>query len=381
MSDQAAIKLEKFNHAFSKALQESAEASGAGLGQALRDNYYFDAVRWPDKAARNIAKHKAIQSLCLPEKHNIEVTTQCILKCDFCVLHSGALLKKRSKAFMGFADFQQLFFQIEPYLSHIEFTGGEPLLNRDLLRMVALCNSYSIKTTIATNAQLLNDNRIEEVLDAPPSVLLVAYEGGHANSYRAHRKGGNFQRLTDNLARLIERKKQRRQSYPRIQLQTVVSRKTVSQLDHFWEDAENSGVDSACIKPIFIWPDGTEDYQRLMINEYLIPGHPLSYHTISPTGELEPTGVPDYCPNTKTVHIGTGGEVVPCWYNLLTSPSMGKVTERHFFDIWFSEDYQEFRQKMASHTAYEHKCRHCIGIYKPELFVSRTFRPNLHELN
>lgn len=371
-SEQARDRLEEFNAVFDKTLSMISQSTNCS-NKLEEDNYYFDILRWPSKAMQNFAKHKTIQALGLPEKHNIEVTTQCVLKCDFCVLHSGALLKKRRKAFMTSAKFERLFSQMEPFITHIEFTGGEPFLNNDLFKMIDLCNQSAIKTTIATNAQLLTADKIEKVLNSPPSILLVAYEGGHENSYDAHRKGGSFQKLKRNLDNLIERKKNKGQSYPRIHLQTVVSRKTVSQVEQFWEDAKNSGVDSACIKPIFIWPDGPDEYQRLMIDEYLIPEHPLSYHTLNSNGKLNVTSIPNFCPNTKAVHIGTDGEVVPCWYNLLSSPTMGNITEKHFFEIWFSDNYIEFRKKMAAHTAYTHKCRHCIGIYKPDLFEVRSY--------
>ena len=373
-TDRARRKFDAFRKVFNEALKEKMGDNPIKDVGLTEDNYYFDAIRWPEEAYRNYAKQKAIRALGLPEKQNVEVTTQCIFKCEFCILHSGALTGVRKKAFMGYAEFESFFFQIEPFLTHIEFTGGEPLLNKDLFRMVRLCNRHQVKTTVATNAQLLNQKKTEEMLDAPPCVLLVAYEGGDERSYVAHRKGGDFSALEDGILKLVERKRMKGQAYPRIQLQTVVSKKTVGQLANFWEYAEKIGVDAACVKPVFIWPDGPPEYRQMMIDNYLIPDHLLSYHALTLDGKLKETGVPNYCPNTRTVHIGAGGEVIPCWYNLLSSMPMGNVLEEHFIDIWFSEGYEEFRGKMASHTAYAHQCRHCIGIYNEKLFELRHFK-------
>ena len=345
--------------------------------QNLFSPYYIDEERWGGNAYDQNCIRRIVQfEAGLPQKINIETTTQCMLKCDFCVIHSGALDARRSKRFLDYEDFSRIIDSIQFFTTHIEFTGGEPLLNRSLGRMIALCNQKRIKTTLATNAQLLNRRRRQGLLDDAPTTLLIAYEAGHTDSYSKHRIGGTFKRFEKNLLAIIAERRERGTQYPRIQLQTVVSKKTLPYLDHFWEVAGDLGVDSACIKPVFIWPDGDRKYFETMINEYILSGHPLSYHHLDTGGRLEETGIANVCPNIYTTHIGTGGEVVPCWYNLLSSPSMGNVLQKAFVEIWFSEDYMRFREKMTQHTAYTHGCKFCIGIYKPELFKNRSYKKN-----
>jgi radical SAM protein with 4Fe4S-binding SPASM domain len=351
----------------------SKHESGITL-KKFNEDYYADLKRWPDYAIKNIAKQRAIKKFNLPEKHNFEITTQCLFKCEFCVLHSGALSSKRQKKHMSLNDFETIIEHMKDYVTHIEFTGGEPLLNSNLFEMINICNSNHIKTTLATNAKLLNDKNINKLIKHPPSILLIAYEGGNDLSYNLQRKGGNFNSLRNNIIALINQKKNKYKNYPRIFLQTVVSKITLNSLDKFWEDAQHLNVDAACIKPIFIWPDGSNSYQKMMIDNYLVLDHALSYYKTGSDGSISTTCVDNYCPNIKSVHIGTGGEVIPCWYNLLTSPSMGNVTSSHFFDIWFSDNYIKFRNFMTEHKAYNHKCKFCIGIYKPELFTTKYFK-------
>ncbi len=343
--------------------------------QGKHTSYYYDGIRWPGPdALRNFTKHKAARAVGLPLKFNVEVTTQCVFKCEFCVLHSGRLAKKRSQLFLSYNDFARLFLQIQPFTTHIEFTGGEPLLNKDLSRMIALCNEAKIKTTVATNAKLLTAANVEKLLADAPSTLLIAYESGQVEAYEHHRIGGNLEVLEHNIKGFISERDQRGLSYPRVQLQTVVSRETVAHMDSFWRDAQLLDVDEACSKPIFIWPDGDDAYWELMRRKYLIPDHPLSYYQTDAEGKLRETGIQGYCPNTENVHLGADGSVVPCWYNLLSSPQLGNALQTPFVDIWFSDAYEDFRTAMKNHTAYTHGCRYCIGIHKPELFQRKTFR-------
>ena len=352
-----------------KGLMEFYDHFKAALATTLKENapqpsYYYDSQRWSTAGAlRNRAKHKAAQAAGLPLKVNVEVTTQCVFKCEFCVLHSGRLAKKREQLFLSYENFVRLFLQIQPFTTHIEFTGGEPLLNRDLPKMIALCNEAQIKTTIATNAKLLTATKVEELLTNAASNLLIAYESGQVKAYEHHRIGGKLEVLERNIKSFIHER----------------DRETVGHMENFWRDAQLLDVDEACSKPIFVWPDGDKQYWQLMRQKYLIPDHPLSYYTTDDQGNLNETGIKGVCPNTSNVHLATDGQVVPCWYNLLSSPQIGNALDQPFVDIWFSETFISFREAMKNHTAYAHGCRFCIGIHKPELFNKKTFRQETRE--
>ncbi len=97
--------------------------------------------------------------------------------------------------------------------------------------MVRLCNDWSVKTVIATNAKLLDEKRIDALLTDPPSELLVAYETGQVEAYEKHRRGGNLELLVHNIKGFVEERNRRGQPSPRVKLQTVVSRETVSHME------------------------------------------------------------------------------------------------------------------------------------------------------
>lgn len=308
----------------------------------------------------------------LPEKCNYEIVSRCVLRCDFCVLHSGRLRKRRQTDMMTIDDFDSIFRGMERFTTHIEFTGGEPLLNDDLFMMLKQCNDLGIKTTVATNAALLDENRRKKLLDNPPTILLAAYETGEETSYNKLRKGASFFKMRSNIRSLSHEKKLNGSLFPRIQLQMVVSKKTLPFVDDFWEAAKKDGADTASIKPILVWPDGGDAYHDHMIKEYLIPGHRLSYHSLASNGGLAHTRKPGHCPNVRQVHIGCSGEVIPCWFNLLSMPSMGNCIDSAFLDVWFSNEYKNYRKIMVEGEAVPH-CRYCIGIYDHRLFRNQDF--------
>ena len=92
----------------------------------------------------------------IPKLINWSITSQCNLKCEFCFrLHDCEAT---------FEDKKIIFDKIlESGVEQITFTGGEPLLEKNIGYFAELCNVHSIKSSIHTNATL--SNRFYEVCD------------------------------------------------------------------------------------------------------------------------------------------------------------------------------------------------------------------------
>jgi len=92
----------------------------------------------------------------IPKLINWSITSQCNLKCGFCF--------KLHDCEATFEDKKIIFDKIlESGVEQITFTGGEPLLEKNIGYFAELCNDHSIKSSIHTNATL--SNRFYEVCD------------------------------------------------------------------------------------------------------------------------------------------------------------------------------------------------------------------------
>jgi len=318
--------------------------------------------------ARALAKKVLQYRFGLPSKCNIEAISTCILKCEFCILRD--LKKYRRKVRMTYDDFLKIWRYMEPFTTEVEFTGGEPLLNKDVFSMIAEARRTDVFTTLTTNAQLLDQKTCNKILDAAPSRILIAYDGVDADTYESLRVKADFGCLKNNIKYLCSQKRERALEYPKVDLQMVVNRRNVDDIISYWQDAVDLGADCALLKPLFVWPNSDLQTRQKMIDEYLIPRNSLSYHDVSEQGELMDTRRPGVCPNVQKVHIGSGSEVIPCWYRLQETYKAGYCAERPFIDIWFSEEYVEYRRRMQQEEVAE-GCRRCIGIYKPRLFIKK----------
>ena len=97
----------------------------------------WEVVRKPDVCGR-------------PHHVQLEVTTHCNLACYMCVRNEVI----KNPRHLSLADFQRLFDQIQP--RRLTLSGaGEPLLNPDLVAMVAHASRHGAATMVPTNGTLL----------------------------------------------------------------------------------------------------------------------------------------------------------------------------------------------------------------------------------
>ena len=90
----------------------------------------------------------------------VEITNICNLKCSFCSP------SKRVQRYMNLEEFEQICKKICEYTDLIALhVKGEPLLNPSLESMLKVCEKYSLKVNITTNATLINQ-KIDIILNS-----------------------------------------------------------------------------------------------------------------------------------------------------------------------------------------------------------------------
>lgn len=97
------------------------------------------------------------------DKIRILVTSRCNYRCSFC--HNEGQPKNKSMAQLSYNQLKTLIDIIfDQNVSEICFSGGEPFLNKDIVKMIQYA-SYNTACDIscATNLSLITDEQIEEL--------------------------------------------------------------------------------------------------------------------------------------------------------------------------------------------------------------------------
>ena len=95
----------------------------------------------------------------------IEITNICNLNCKFC----PSLNRKQES--MSSSNFEKIILKIKDYTNHIYLhVKGEPLIHKDLDKILKIANKYNLNVNITTNGRLLeskldiiNNNKVRQI--------------------------------------------------------------------------------------------------------------------------------------------------------------------------------------------------------------------------
>lgn len=169
----------------------------------------------------------------------IEWTGVCNLRCPFC----ATTTKKWGPDVPGYMKLD-LYKQVVDeaaaegvYSAKLSFRG-EPTLHRQLPEMVAYAKAKGILDVyFNTNATLLDEKLIHQLIDAGLDRISVSFEGTTKEAYEAYRVGARFHTVIENVWCLRRIRDERGLGHPQIRVQAVVLpelRDSFQQYVEFW---------------------------------------------------------------------------------------------------------------------------------------------------
>ena len=90
------------------------------------------------------------------------------------------------------------------------FLRGEPLLHKEIDKMVVICKQKNIKTEIHTNGMLLTKDKGKKLLDAGVDMVSFSIDGLDKEYYERYRVGAKLDRTVNNVIEFLKLKKAHR---------------------------------------------------------------------------------------------------------------------------------------------------------------------------
>jgi len=175
----------------------------------------------------------------------------CNLSCPFCP--TGQKRQSRTQRNLDFNDFRKIVDVLGPYLIHIDLVNwGEPLLNEKLFQMITYAKQYRCDIKIDTNLNLLTKDGAERLVLSGLDKIVVSLDGLAPQTYARYRRGGDFQKVMDNLKLLIATRTKMQSKKPYITWQFLVFRHNEHEIQQARELGEKLGVDHVGITKAFI---------------------------------------------------------------------------------------------------------------------------------
>jgi len=145
----------------------------------------------------------------LPFTLGIDPGNVCNLQCPLCPTGRGDMRVKRG--FMDFGLFKLIFDQLKDSLSVINlYNWGEPLLNRDLIKIIRYIKdaNKSIQVITSTNLNIKNEGFLGDLVNSGIDKIIVSCDGASKETYEKYRIGGDFNLVMENLRFLIKKNKE-----------------------------------------------------------------------------------------------------------------------------------------------------------------------------
>ena len=316
----------------------------------------------------------------LPRSLYLETTSRCNSLCETCILTFGGREPQKD---LSWNEFRRVVDQF-PVLERVLLHGiGEPLLNRELPRMIAHLKARGATVLFNSNAITLSAKRGRALSDVGLDELRVSLDASTRATYARIRGVDAFNRVVENLERLAGDKRARAASQPRVSLWFTALKDNIDEIPGLVPLAVRAGASGIHLQRLVYNGLGlaTEEqslYGRLEEREaglirataaaaraegieFSASGATAPEVSLAPAREGQPWSA---CRRPWTlVYVTVHGNVLPCciapW---ITSHYdgiiLGNLYRDSLEDLWWGDRYLAFRTAIQTDVPPE-PCRGC----------------------
>jgi MoaA/NifB/PqqE/SkfB family radical SAM enzyme len=312
----------------------------------------------------------------------LEVTNRCNLLCETCPRTFEDL---EPPADMSWELFRSIIDQV-PGLVRVVLHGvGEPMLVKDLPRMIRYLKERGIYVLFNTNGTLLAPRKRREIIDTGLDELRVSLDAAEAKSFLKVRGKDMFNRIVRNISEFTALQKEIGAATPRVSLWLTGLKETIDQLPEFVRLAARIGVTEVHLQRLVfddlgrglareessLFEKTQQDEQAAIIAAQEL-GRSLGV-TIDASGATEPgislKRAADEAPWStcrrpwSLMYFTAHGRALPCCIAPFSARgyetyTLGDATQQTLREIWNGEAYQNFRASLLS-EAPPKPCQNC----------------------
>jgi len=302
----------------------------------------------------------------------LETTNRCNLPCTTCPRTFEELEPPED---MSWELFTKIVDQY-PKIARVVLHGiGEPLMVRDLPRMVRYLKARGTYVLFNTNGTLLNARKGRELIEAGLDELRVSLDAAEPSAFKVVRGLDSFDRIVANVRAFIMLQQEMDVTAPRVSLWLTGLKETIGQLPAFVKLAHQIGVPEVYLQRLVYFPDGqglarkesslfehvtTEEDRLIREAEQLAASLGVSFNA---SGATEPgtslkkkdaTQPWSLCRRPWTLMYFTAhGRALPCCIAPFSlrgydSFTLGDATQQTLAEMWNGAKYQEFRRALQT---------------------------------
>ena len=240
----------RFKEIYKEIIKLISEYNGKYLYDSVKKLYgkIIKYIPQSEKKIRNILLNEyEIAKGCYilnskPRVLTLELTNKCNLKCIMCEYKN---IKKHWEIPKKIYD---ELLQIIPYLENLILQGGEVFLYKDILNILKIAVKEKVSVEIVTNGLLLNEEIIN-ILIKGNNIITFSIDSIKKNIYESIRINGKFEKLIENLDKLIKIKETNNSNII-LRLHMVVMRRNYKEIEEIINFAAKYGFNEVYLEPV-----------------------------------------------------------------------------------------------------------------------------------
>ena len=254
-----------------------------------------------------------------PPNIQIEPTSICNFRCVMCY-QADKSFSNKSNGYMGHMSidlYKKVIDEIEGNIEAVTLASrGEPTLNPNIIDMVQYSKNKFLGFKINTNASMLNENLIKNLLDANFAEIVFSVDATDKETYEKIRINGKYEKIFKNLELFSKIKKS---DFPNSNTISKISGVKIKEAQNVEEMKSKVGnyVDVVQLVDYTPWESSYENPIG-QINE---PCHQLWHR----------------------MFVWYDGKVNPCDYDYKSKLSKWNVNKNTINEIWNSNEYNNYR--------------------------------------
>lgn len=300
----------------------------------------------------------------------VEPSGACNLRCPLCP--TGLKLTQRDGYTLSPETFERALGWFRYTLRTITFWNyGEPFLNRDLARMVALASRHDILTQMSTNGMFLERPMLDELLQAGLTRLIVSVDTPDPEVYPRYRVRGDFDRVVRGFRHAAGRKRALGAKTELIAQYMLMQ--DSEDIDSIIAHGRSLGADKVIVKTIGIGSAVPEPSER----EWALMPEADEFNRYVSREDLRAKIHWDDARCSyiwRRMVLNSDGHCVPCCRDQMAEFDLGSVAGgRTLAAVWNGPGYRDYRRRIRETQRKAVMCQRCPELVHKEMDPGLVF--------
>ena len=307
---------------------------------------------------------------------SIAITYRCNQKCSYCELPQRADIKRE----LPTARFKQIIDQlIELDVSSISFTGGDPLLRKDVPELISYISEKGISTNLTTNGMVMSPGLAETLIYSGLNSIGISLDSTDPDYVNKTRGTPHAYDAAVNAIKIMaEAKADKHSDTPNVTVSTVITSKNCSNVEElvpFVKDMGANAISFGGVQVNFSFSEEAALKKHLGDKNLLGAALGRIVEMRKHDGFIDNSNrylkhlksyLTDSYPDIKcyagyhSILIDCYGNIFPCYQFYENNNSISHIDKINSIkEFWYSHQYEEVRKKLLN-------CQECFFVCQME---------------